>query len=186
MAARQLGDPRLFCFDLFPSIDDWFQNSDGSYSFGVTIDGERYLGCEKQTVWEDVWQQSVSQTYSEYGDPLSGCVKTLDKFDVSDLVVVTRGTSDDVEQTCPPQEQCRLAYIDAEHSYEAVMRDARRLLPHLAVGSWMCFDDAFTSYLGVDQAIEEVVLDSGLFEDCVQVTRKLFAARRNDNPAPKQ
>jgi hypothetical protein len=49
----------------------------------------------------------------------------------------------------------------------------RFLLP----GGWICFDDAFSSYAGVDQAITELVINSGNYQQCQQLTRKLFVAR---------
>jgi hypothetical protein len=43
---------------------------------------------------------------------------------------------------------------------------------------WICFDDAFSSYDGVNEAIQEHIVDSGKYKNYQQMTRKFFAAQR--------
>ncbi len=180
LAAQALNDARLFCFDLFPDQSDWSANSDGTYSFSVEIDGRIHRGCDRQTVWREVWEQTISPTYDEHGPPLAGAVGTLQRLGVYHLVEMTRGTSSDLPRVLSDEATLRLAYLDGEHSYEAVVRDVQNVLPMLGPGGWLCFDDAFSSYSGVDQAIDELVIDSDLFCSASQITRKLFVARRTD------
>lgn len=49
------------------------------------------------------------------------------------------------------------AFIDGEHSYEAVLRDTRGVLPHLADHAWLLFHDAASSLVGaaIDQVLRE-------------------------------
>jgi len=68
--------------------------------------------------------------------------------------------------------------VDADHSYEAVCHDIDNIVPLLSPGGWLCFDDAFTSYDGVNRAIRDRVLASDAFDLSMQPTRKLFAARK--------
>ena len=50
--------------------------------------------------------------------------------------------------------------------------------PRLVNGGWICFDDAFSCYEGVNQAIRELILADPQFDLCQQMTRKLFVARK--------
>jgi hypothetical protein len=50
----------------------------------------------------------------------------------------------------------------------------------LLPGGWICFDDAFSHYDGVNRAIQDKVINSGRYELCQQMTRKLFVARRRN------
>ena len=45
-------------------------------------------------------------------------------------------------------------------------------------GGWICFDDAFSSYEGVDRAIARLVIDNPAYDLTRQLTRKCFAARK--------
>ena len=81
-------------------------------------------------------------------------------------------------QEAPKDLQCRLAFIDGDHCYEVVCKDIDNMERLLVPGGWICFDDAFTEYEGVNQAITDRVLKNSKFELCQQLTRKLFVARR--------
>jgi hypothetical protein len=77
-----------------------------------------------------------------------------------------------------PEYKCRLAFLDGDHGYEAVCKDIRNIDRHLAIGGWLCFDDAFTSYGGVSQAISDLIIPNPCYRNCQQMTRKLFIARK--------
>ena len=72
--------------------------------------------------------------------------------------------------------KCRLAFIDGEHSYNAVKSDIANIQNHLVHNGIISFDDAFTSYDGVDTAINEMIIESGNFYNFRKLTRKLFIA----------
>jgi len=74
--------------------------------------------------------------------------------------------------------KCRLAFLDGNHGYKAVCDDIRNIDSHLVQGGWICFDDAFTCYEGVDRAISELIIANPSYECCQQMTRKLFVARK--------
>ena len=56
--------------------------------------------------------------------------------------------------------------------------DIARLAPLLVPGGWICFDDAFSSYDGVNRAITQLVIDNPAYDVTRQLTRKCFAARK--------
>ena len=36
----------VHCIDLFPRLEDWFRNPDGTYSFSVEMNGQRHSGYQ--------------------------------------------------------------------------------------------------------------------------------------------
>ena len=72
----------------------------------------------------------------------------------------------------------RLAFIDGDHGYAAVAQDIAIVERYLLPGGWICFDDAFSSYAGVNEAIQKHIIDSGCYQCCQQLTRKFFVAQR--------
>ncbi len=178
MAARMTGAARVYCIDLFPEKDDWRENDDGTYSFEVVLDGRRYAGHNVQTVWREPFQRDIAPVYERYNSVFDRFIKSVEDNDLQDIVRPCRGTSEMIRDFVPEGFRCRLAFIDGEHSYEAVCRDITNVEPFLVEGGWLCFDDAFTTYSGVNRAIEDLVLDNPGYELCRQMTRKLFVARR--------
>jgi hypothetical protein len=81
-------------------------------------------------------------------------------------------------EDAPSSLRCKLAFIDGDHSYEAVTADIAAVERFLVPGGWICFDDAFSCYEGVDRAISDRIINSGRYDRCQQVTRKFFVARR--------
>jgi hypothetical protein len=73
--------------------------------------------------------------------------------------------------------RCRLAFVDGDHGYEAVRSDIEVISRWLVPGGWICFDDAFTGYEGVDKALQEGIVDNPGFDIKQQITRKMFVAR---------
>lgn len=71
-----------------------------------------------------------------------------------------------------------MAFIDGDYSYDSVAKNIEIVREFLVPGGWICFGDAFSTYKGGGQAIEEFVINSRLFHQCQQLTRKLFVARR--------
>lgn len=53
LAARNIGDKKVYAFDLFPNKNDWEENKDGSFSFKVKIKNQLFNGYKEQTVWEE-------------------------------------------------------------------------------------------------------------------------------------
>lgn len=169
---------RVHCIDLFPSRDDWRRNADGTYSFSVDIDGHRHGGYQEQTVWSDPFETQLKPLYDEHADIFERFQTNVHARGLDAVVLPHRGTSTTFAASMPGAFRARLIFIDGDHGYQAVLNDIDRLAPFLLPGGWICFDDAFSNYTGVDQAITERVLDNPAYDVKRQMTRKCFIARR--------
>lgn len=177
-AAKAAGNAKVHCVDLFPEKNDWKQNADGSYSFDMFIDGKRYVGYQEQTVWKETFESQTGKIYETYNGVYDCFRETLEKRSMSDVVHPHRGDLASLLEKLGPKFQCRFAFLDGDHGYEAVCKDIQNIDRHLVPGGWVCFDDAFTCYEGVSRAITELVVSNPLYECCQQMTRKLFVARK--------
>ena len=177
MAARLTGTGHVHCVDLFPEREDWYPNADGSYSFRVTIDGQTIESYHQQTVWAEPFQRDIAPLYAQHGGLFEHFRATVRDNALQDVVMPFRGDLAGFFIR-NPDTRLRLAFLDGHHSFEAVCKDIDRVTPHLLTGGWLCFDDAFTSYDGVNAAIREKVLNGAGFTDAQQLTRKLFVARK--------
>ncbi len=168
--------------DFFPAADDWTTNSDGTHSFTVIIDGVRRGSYHVQTVWDEPFQRDIAPLYREEPSLLTRFTRNLEAFGVRDRVVVHRGNSAMFGRAAADGLRCRLMFVDGDHSREAVVEDIGVAERFLLPGGWLCFDDAFTVYAGIDAAIRERVIGSGGYELGHRATRKMFAARRIGKP----
>lgn len=175
-AARVTGDTNVTCIDLFPSKDDWIENPDGSWSFRVHIGGREYGGYQDQTVWKEPFERDIAPIYEKYHSVYDVFMESVERHGLQGVVHPRRGNS----QLLREMEgfRCRLAFLDGDHSYDAVCQDIENVERCLVCGGWIAFDDAFSYYDGVDYAIRDRIIDSGKYELCQQMTRKLFVARR--------
>jgi hypothetical protein len=178
LAAKLLGDARLHAIDLFPEKGDWYQNPDGSYSMRVTIDGVTYASYDEQTVWAEPFRRDIAPLYAEHNSIWDILNANIRAHDLIGTVIAHRGTSSVLGSILGNGGKIRLAFIDGHHSYSAVSADIRNVEAHLVEGSWICFDDAFTTYEGVNAAINDLVIASPRYALGQQLTRKLFVAQR--------
>lgn len=176
MAARLTLGTQVVCIDLFPERGDWKQNADGSYSFAVTLNGRVYGGYQEQTVWKEPFEQHHAKIYDKYAGILDAFNENIAKNGLADLVTAHRGDSDLLRDYTG--RTFRMAFLDGDHSYDAVCKDIRNVDRVLAPGGWVCFDDAYSTYTGVDRAIRELIIDDPGYELGQQMTRKLFMARK--------
>jgi predicted O-methyltransferase YrrM len=182
LAARLTGNTRVHCVDLFPEKDDWRQNEDGSYSFEVEIGGIVYSGYRDQTVWKDPFERDIAPLYAQHRSVLEIFIETISRNHLQDFIRVYRGDSALFVRSVGEYFKCKLAFIDGDHSYEAVCRDIRNIDRFLVAGGWICFDDAFSGYAGVNEAIEDCVIKNPDYELGQQMTRKFFIARKKRGP----
>lgn len=178
MAARLSGNTRVTCIDLFPEKKDWKQNADGSYSFSVRLGDTVYGGYQEQTVWKEPFEQHHAKIYERYNGIYDAFKETITKNGLAGLVDAHRGDSDLLQSMS--DRSFRLAFLDGDHSYAAVCKDIRNTERVLIDGAWICFDDAFSHYEGVNRAITDLVINNPRYELCQQMTRKLFIARRKE------
>jgi predicted O-methyltransferase YrrM len=175
-AAQDSRNTKVCAVDLFPAKSDWFQNADGSYSFKVTLSSGATLGgYEDQTVWKEPFERDIAPLYERHTSILEVFEATMARYNLNNVVTARRGGSSLFEGSGL---KVRLAFIDGDHSYRAVCDDISSIEKVLLPGGWLCFDDAFTSYAGVDRALEEKILRSDNYDCLQQVSRKMFVARR--------
>jgi len=178
LAARATPGTRVTAIDLFPAKDDWSQNPDGSYSFKVNLPKVGEVGgYQEQTVWKEPFERDIAPIYAKYNSVHDVFVESMQKHGLADLVDTHRGDASVIASL--PKLRARLAFIDGDHSYDAVCRDIQHVESVLLPGGWICFDDAFSHYDGVNAAIEDRIIGSGRYVLCQQMTRKLFVAKLN-------
>jgi predicted O-methyltransferase YrrM len=178
LAARLIGDTRLYCIDLFPGKDDWWANEDGSYSFAVIVRGVLYKAYHDQRVYAEPFHRDIEPLYEKYPNIMDVFRETLGKYHLNDLVTTHVGDSTSFLQEAPEDLQCKLAFVDGDHCYDAVCRDIENMEKILVPGGWICFDDAFSTYDGVNRAITDRIINDSKYDLCQQLTRKMFVARR--------
>jgi SAM-dependent methyltransferase len=177
LAARATPGTHVVAIDLFPAKDDWSENADGSYSFKVKLPQVGEIGgYQEQTVWKEPFERDIAPIYAKYNSVYDVFVESMQKHGLSNLVTAHRGDAGVISGLAGFK--ARLAFIDGDHSYDAVCRDIAQVEKVLLPGGWICFDDAFSHYDGVNRAIEDKIIGSGQYELCQQMTRKLFVARR--------
>jgi predicted O-methyltransferase YrrM len=178
LAARMTGVKRVICIDLFPNKDDWIQNPDGTYSFKVKFENNECAAYTEQTVWKEPFENAILPVYEKNESLFALFSKNMKNLGFEDLITPLRGNSSVLEQNVHDSFKCKLAFIDGDHGYEAVCNDIRNVEKYLVPGAWICFDDAFSSYDGVNRAIQERIIDNPVYSNGQQMTRKLFVARK--------
>lgn len=178
MAARLSGKGRVYCIDLFPEKSDWFQNEDGTYSFAVKLNGKTYTAYRHQTVWAEPYLKDIASIYEHHSGTLEAFMLAMQANSLTDFVSPHRTDLEGFAEHAPQNFSLRMAFIDGDHSYEAVAKDIRIIESFLQPNGWICFDDAFSSYNGVNEAIQKHVIDSKKYKRCQQMTRKCFVAQR--------
>jgi predicted O-methyltransferase YrrM len=178
LAARLTGRSQVYCVDFFPEKDDWTQNSDGSYSFRVTIGERTYGGYQSQTVWQEPFERDIVPVYRRHHSLFHLFLENIAKNQFQDVITPLKGNSETFARSVPSDFRCRLVFLDGDHSYESVCQDIENMEKFLVPGGWMCFDDAFSTYEGVNRAIEDRIINNPRFELGHQMTRKFFIARK--------
>jgi hypothetical protein len=177
-AAKLIGDTNVFCVDLFPEKSDWQQNEDGSYSFASKIGNQIYEAYQIQTVWKEPFERDIAPIYLKYNSVFDLFTESIAQNNLQDLVKPYKGDSSLFVDSIDQYFKCKLVFLDGDHSYEAVCQDIKNIDNYLVKGGWICFDDAFSSYDGVNKAIEDLIIDNPNYELGQQMTRKLFIARK--------
>ena len=183
-AARIAGNAKVHCVDLFPEKSDWSENTDGTYSFQTVIDGQTFGGHQSQTVWKEPFENQILQTYDSNQSIFNRFKEVIRERGMEDIVQPHRGDLSSFLASMGDDFKCRLAFLDGDHGYQEVREDILNIDKYLSPGGWICFDDAFTSYVGVDRAITETLIKSENYEVCEQLTRKLFVIQKKINSLP--
>ncbi|MGM4886848.1 class I SAM-dependent methyltransferase [Tardiphaga sp. 11_C7_N12_6] len=176
-AVAMSGVGHVWAIDLFPRKDDWSTNADGSHSFAVEVSGASVGGYQDQTVWDEPFQRDIATVYARQDDVLEIFKGTIEAEKLGGTVTPFRGTGTMFAAQAPKDLRVRMAFLDGDHSYDAVCTDIDAVEKFLVPGGWITFDDAFSVYDGVDAAIRDRILNSGRYEYAHQVCRKFFVAR---------
>jgi len=178
LAVKLSGKGKVHCVDLFPEKNDWYQNADGTYSFSVTIDGKEYGAYGDQTVWAEPFLRDIAPMYERFSGTLEAFNIAMVANGLTECVIPYRANLEKFINLAPKELALRLAFIDGDHSYKAIAKDIEIVERFLLPGGWICFDDAFSSYEGVNEAIQKHIIGSGCYQNCQQLTRKFFVAQR--------
>ena len=178
-AAREL-DAHLHCVDLFPEKEDWYQNNDRTWSFRVKVDGKSIGSYELQTVWKEPFENQILPLYEKYGSVRKVFDKSIETHSLKEFVTAKKGDMEVFSKTCPQNLKLRMAFIDGDHGYVAVCNDIRAVDKYLLPGGIICFDDAFSSYEGVDRAITELIINNPAYTVKKQMARKFFVAKKGN------
>ncbi|MGA7723580.1 MAG: class I SAM-dependent methyltransferase [Ignavibacteriaceae bacterium] len=179
LSAKDSGKSKVYAIDYFPNASDWAENEDGTYSFTLDLMNQIIPGHKQQTVWKEPFENSIQPFYNEHPNLLEYFKANINRCRLSEFVKPFRGNSGMFLESVPKDFKCRLVFIDGEHSYSAVKTDVVNFKKYLIPGGIICFDDAFTTYDGVDAAINEMIIESGEFHSFRKLTRKLFIAIKN-------
>ena len=180
LAAKALGRT-LHSVDIFPERDDWYQNDDGSWSIRLKIGEETVEGNKEASAWDKVFRETILPVYANGRSPRSIQAEAITRYGVEKHVKVHRATSGMFLRTIPKDAKFKLVFLDADHGEGAVKSEIDGFLPYLPPGGSLCFDDAFTMYDGVDEAIVKRLLERNppVIDFGARVTRKMFLARKS-------
>jgi predicted O-methyltransferase YrrM len=176
LAVSQIGNSKVHCVDLFPEKNDWYQNDDGSYSFSVDIDDRKIVAFSEHTLWAEPYHRDVAPLYRRVSGIQELFLNTMLAYNLAEVVSPLKGDLKTFSKNFK-NVALRMAFIDGDHGYSAVSKDIEIIENHLLPGGWICFDDAFSSYSGVNKAIEIHILQSGRYQNCQQLLRKFFVAQ---------
>lgn len=177
LAASRSSRSVVHAVDLFPDKSDWFENPDGTFSFRVKLGDKTFGAYSDQTVWKEPFERDIRAMYEKFGDRLEDIFcANIERKGLRGVVKHYRGLISSFAESFSGK--LRLVFVDGDHSYEAVSNDIETVERYLVPGGWIAFDDAFSSYDGVNRAIQDRIINSGKYELAQQMTRKCFAARR--------
>ena len=175
-AASQMRDTKVYAIDLFPEKNDWRKLPDGSYDFKVVVNGNIFGLDGQNTFWPEVYEKQIVPLYNKHNGVLDIFNENVKRAGLLNVVKSVKNTSDWVSGN--NDLKIKLAFIDGDHSYNAVLKDLEQIEKKLQSGGWICFDDAFSDYVGVGQVINDRIIGNPDYEFAHLVTRKLFVARR--------
>ncbi|MEB3328323.1 MAG: class I SAM-dependent methyltransferase [Candidatus Sericytochromatia bacterium] len=178
LAAKLTGNTLVHCIDLFPAREDWRRTPEGDAWFETIIDGQHLGGYQTQLVWKEPFERDIVPLYAEREGILEIFKETIARNGLTDVIRPFRGNGAMFARAAAPDLRCRVAFIDGDHGYDEVCADIATIERFLVPGGWICFDDAFSSYEGVNRAIEDRIIKNPNYELGQQMTRKCFIARR--------
>lgn len=177
LAAREVGC-RVYTADVFPEREDWSQNKDGTWSIRTRVEGEMVEAYSEPTMWDETFKATVLPVYENGCSPRKRLDAALKYHGLSDIVEIRRTTAAGLRKAFP-QIKVRLLFLDGDHDEKAVGAEIEGFLPKMCPGGMLCFDDAFTVFYGVDQAVTSRLLHRAppILSYGARITRKMYIAR---------
>ena len=168
---------KVYAVDLFPNKNDWYLNDDGTASFQTEINQKQISGYTDQRVWSDAFKNLIDAYRFHKNYNLEKIFKkNLKTFKINEYVHSYRGTL--IEFLRTNKKKFRVIFLDGDHSFKGVSQEIKFVKHLLKKGGWLCFDDAFTVYKGINQAIKSELLKDKNFSNFTQITRKMFIAQK--------
>lgn len=110
---------------------------------------------------------SVDTFKGNGNDPThSSAMKIIDQFNVTDQIVLHRGSTDDWAENLGGEEFDFL-FIDADHSYRGVLRDLHNWAPLVKPNGLVGFHDTNQDFS--NKVLEEEILDSPYWAECEEL-----------------
>lgn len=156
--AARLNGTKVHAIDLFPELEDWILGERGYHL--------KQGAFRQHPLYPEPFERDVKPFYQTHKSPLDVMEDSLMLRGLHDHVWIYKGTS---EVLADLDIDCKLAFVDGDHDYHAVLNDVSHIIRHLKQGL-IVFDDAHTVYEGVDKAIEALGYSG------VQLTRKLYCS----------
>lgn len=147
-------------------IGSWKGRSTVWLAAGARMAGQRVVAVDPH---EGSREDPAARTLAEFRD-------NLRRAGVDDVVDVLVMSSAEAAGTVPGPVE--LLFIDGDHSYDAVRRDAHLWLPRLVDGGTVMFHDvAATGYTGPRRVFRETVCWSGRFDSIARIGSMTVARR---------
>jgi predicted O-methyltransferase YrrM len=146
----------------------------------VQIGDEVVEACAITTVWDKAFRETILPVYADGRSPRKIHDDAVRRYGLEGVVKVHRATAAMFLAKQPAGQRFKIVFLDADHGEAAVSAEIDKFMPRLSPGGCICFDDAFTSYDGVDDAIVKTLLErrSAEIDLSMRVTRKMFLARK--------
>lgn len=146
----------VYCVDLFPSLEDWQQNNDSTWS----ISDRAYI--KNFSIFDKTFRDRFLPVYQSDLSLYDIFVENTSCF--SNIIPIC-GTVDNL-----PDVLVSFAFIDGNHDTDGVYQDILAIKKRLTIGGIIAIDDFHFN------SVKQAVLDSN-FSDIELITRKLVLCR---------
>jgi predicted O-methyltransferase YrrM len=105
-------------------------------------------------------------TFKGNGPTHSYAKGIMEQFDVTDRIILHRGSTDDWAEKLG-EEDFDFLFIDADHSYKGVLRDLQNWAPLVKTNGLVGFHDTNQDFS--NKVLEEEILDSPYWAECEEL-----------------
>lgn len=166
----EANDTRTYCIDIFPDLKDWKYNEENdTWSIGSVA------YTVEHPIWNKTFMSRLFPTYMNNESLFDLFNEYTSKF--TDRIISHKG---DVISffASYPNIKIKVAFIDSNHDYRGVLQDIKAIIPKMVSNGIICIDDYTPDFYGVQNAVNDTILNNETFVDGIIVTRKLFMVRK--------